>query len=175
MTVEKTKIPVIKDGVQGIILVNKNDNIFEQKIILVRDFNDRGRGDGRLLLGLPGGGIERGEEISYSSLREIFEEASVSQKEMIYFEKFGCYEKLRPNGVTNNNHLFVALLNSFNDRKTNDPKEVSEIVILSLGEVFEKARDGWVHEGTIRLIIHFLNGKKSGSLNEPVGYEHYIF
>lgn len=168
------KIPVIKDGVQAIVLVGSARDILNQKIVLVQDFNDRGRGDGLRLLGLPGGGIEPGERPEKSLQRELSEEVALYVKRNS-LKKFGCYTKLRPCGAINNNHLFVARLKSFKERKTNDPNEVSRILVISLKEIIDKAHLGLVHEGSIRLILNFLSGKRSGSLNEQSHYGVYHF
>lgn len=174
MTGKNEKVPVVKDGVQAILLIKNAKNILNQKIILVQDSDDRGRGDNMCLLGLPGGGIELGERPERSLQRELDEEIALNIK-INSLVKFGCYTKLRPGGVTNNNHLFIAHLNFFNKKKTNDPNEVSDIFVLSFREIFEKARLGLIHEGSIRLILHFLNGNRSGSLNEQARYYVYNF
>lgn len=157
---------IVKHGVQGIILVNDVSNIFDQKYLLVQDYNDRGRGDGRRMVGLPGGGIEKGERPYQSLIRELHEEIALDLKKD-FFEQFGCYQKLRPNGFINDNYLFVLKLNYVPSLVTNDPKEVSKVVILSFREIISLSTKRLVHEGSIRLIIHYLNGSRSGSLNEP--------
>lgn len=173
-TIKILSNPIVKDGVQGLILVKNSNKILNQKVILVQDFDDRGRGDGIRLLGLPGGGIEFGEKPEKSLQRELNEEINLFIK-INSFQRFGCYTKLRPNGVTNNNYLFFARVLSFKKRETNDPKEVSCIKVLSLGKIIEKARMELVHEGSIRLIFNFLNGIKTGSLNEPVTFNGFTF
>ncbi len=165
-TVKILSNSIVKNGVQAIILINNYHNIFDQKYLLVQDYDDRGRGDGIRRIGLPGGGIEEGEVPCRSILRELKEEVDLDL-EKNSFERFGCYQKLRPNGFTNDNHLFVMKLNYVPKLKTNDPKEVSKIIILSLKEIISLFAKGFIHEGSIRLITHYLNGERSGSLNEP--------
>lgn len=176
-TMETVKIlsnSIVKDGVQGLILVKNASDFRTQKSIFVQDFNDRGRGDRIRLIGVPGGAIEKGESPEKAIRRELGEEISLNIREYS-FKKFGCYTKLRPGGVTNNNHLFVIHLSCFEKRKTNDPNEVSNILDLSFGEIFYKARLGLVHEGSIRLILKFLKGERFGSLNEPVTFNGFTF
>ena len=59
--------------------------------------------------------------------------------------------------------------------KTNDPNEVSKVLILKLGEIIDLAAIGYVHEGSIRLIFNYLNKKTFGSLNEPTTFNGYTF
>lgn len=171
---QKKTCPIVKDGVQGLIFVGVSKNILTQKIILVQDRNDRGRGDGIRLLGLPGGGIEEGERPVESLRRELFEEIALDG-EVRSLKKFGCYKKRRPNGYINNNILFWAKVNYWAEKVTNDPKEVSKIHILIIDEIIKMAQIGLVHEGTIRLILNFLHGIKSGSLNESVMFGGFAF
>jgi|GEM_PF-6731305 len=162
--------PIVKDGVQGIVLVKEDNNFFNQKYILVQDYNDRGRGNGIRMYGLPGGAIEKkdGGDVLVSIFRELFEEIAYNSEWGCSFEEFGCYTKLRPNGQINNNHLFILRLDYVPELKTNDPGEVSEVHILSLREIIGLYPHGFIHEGSIRLIIHHLNGQKNGSLDDPV-------
>lgn len=168
------KNPMIIHGVQAVVLVGTAQNIFNQKILLIQDRDDRGRGDNTRMYGLPGGAIEEGETPSVAILRELFEETSLKlQKGEI--KKVGCFTKVRPNGLTNNNHLFAVELDRVSQLVTNDPDEVSKIHILELQEILELATQGLVHEGSIRLIFHFLNKNQSGSLNEPIRWQKFCF
>lgn len=163
----KTLNPVVKDGVQNIIFIGKADNILNQRIIVVQDYNDRGRGDGVRMIGLPGGAIEPTDEsIEDAALRELKEEIACRLSSL---KKFGCYTKERKGGIVNNNYLFISHLDLFADRKTNDPKEVSKILVLSIEDIIDAylvLRN--IHEGSIRLIFHYLNGSTSGHLNDQV-------
>ncbi len=165
-TVKILSNSIVKDGVQAIILINNNSNIFGQKYLLVKDRDARGKKDGNRRIGLPGGGIEEGENPDQALIREIDDEVALDLTK-IPFEQFGCYQKLRPNGFTNDNYLFTLRLNYIPRLITNDPKEVSKVIILSLNEIISLSAKGLIHEGSIRLIIHYLNGERSGSLNEP--------
>ena len=165
---------IVKNGALGIILVGESEDLFNQEFIIVEDYNDRNRGDGIKMFGLPGGGIEKGEKSYKGFLREMFEEISLDFK-LCTFKKFGCYKKLRPNGLTNDNYLFVIRLNYVPVLITNDPKEVSKVHILKLKDIIKLAEKGIFHEGSIRLIFHYLNGNKSGSLNEPVSFNSITF
>ena len=157
---------IVKNGVQAIILVNEGTNMFRQEYLLVQDHDDRKRGDGIKRLGLPGGGIDEGETPYQSIMRELNEEVALDLKKN-YLEQFGCYQKRRPNGCINDNYLFTSRLNYKPRLITNDPNEVSEVFILSLIEIISLSAKSVIHEGSIRLIVHYLNGVRSGSLNEP--------
>lgn len=163
----KTLSPIVKDGVQNIIFIGEADNILDQRIIMVQDHNDRGRGDGIQMIGLPGGAIEPTDEsIEDAAIRELREEIACRLSSL---KKFGCYTKERKNGIVNDNHLFISHLDLFADRKTNDPKEVSKILVLSIKDIIDAYlvfRN--IHEGSIKLIFHYLNGSTSGHLNEQV-------
>lgn len=165
-TIKSLSNSIVKHGVQAIILVNNVSNIFNQKYLLVQDHDDRRRGDGIRRIGLPGGGIEEAEMPHQSILRELKEEIALDLEENP-FEQFGCYQKLRPTGFTNDNYLFVVRLNYIPRLITNDPREVSKVIILSLKEIISLSAKGLIHEGSVRLIIHYLNGERSGFLNEP--------
>lgn len=159
-------------GVQAVVLVETAQNIFNQKILLVQDHDDRGRGDDTRRYGLPGGGIEPFETPTFSILRELREEVALELEELD-LQEVGCFQKTRPSGLTNDNHLFVTRLNYTPDCVTNDPAEVSKVCIFELCEIIDNYK--LVHEGSLRLIFHFLNGSKSGSLNEPVAWDAFIF
>jgi ADP-ribose pyrophosphatase YjhB (NUDIX family) len=165
---------IVKHGVQAIILIGMDQNIFSQKYLLVEDYDDRDRGDGIRRLGLPGGGIEKNEIPHYSIVRELHEEVSLNIRKN-FVEYFGCYQKKRPNGFINDNHLFIIRLINTPKLKTNDPNEVSKVHVLTLREIISLSTKGFIHEGSIRLIVHFLNDKRFGSLNEPAILRDLIF
>ena len=167
--------PIVKDGVQAIVLVKEANNFLNQEYILVQDYNDRGRGDGIKMYGLPGGAIENKEVAEISIFRELFEEIAYESTSNCSFEKFGCYQKLRPNGQINDNHLFILRLNSCPKLKTNDPNEVSKVHLLTFRQIINLAIKKEIHEGSIRLILNFINGIKSGSLNEPSFFDGIFF
>ena len=173
--IKRKSNPIVKDGVQGIILVGKSENIFDQIYILVQDFDDRRRGDGRKMIGLPGGAREVSDKSFKDALiRELYEEVAINfRKDRI--QKVGSYSKIRLNGTINNNHLFVTLLDFTPKLMTNDPKEVSKVQALTLREIIHLCLCGHVHPGSMRLIVHYLNGQKSGSLNEPATYCSIMF
>lgn len=125
------------------------------------------------MYGVPGGGIDPNETPLTAVLRELFEEVALEELENI--KEVGCFQKTRPNGLVNDNHLFVTKLDYQPACVTNDPIEVSRVCIFTFEEIIGLAEQGLVHEGSIRLIFHFLNGSKSGSLNEPVQYNKHIF
>jgi 8-oxo-dGTP pyrophosphatase MutT (NUDIX family) len=166
--------PMVKDGVQAIVLVGEVFNFFDQEYIMVQDYNDRGRGDGILMYGLPGGAIEPKEIPEESIRREVKEEIAYFHSKST-FKKFGCYQKLRPNGQINDNHLFILRLNSCPSLKTNDPNEVSKVHLLTLRQIINLAVKKEVHEGSIRLILKFLRGDNSGLLNEPIVFNGLSF
>lgn len=170
----KISSPIVKDGVQAIVLIEKVFNFFDQKYILVQDYNDRGRGDGIKMYGLPGGSIEEGEIPEQSIKRELQEEIAFEKKQST-FEKFGCYPKLRPNGQTNYNHLFILRLDSCLKLKTNDPNEVSKVHLLTFRQIVNLAIKKEIHEGSIRLILKFLKEERSGSLNEFIFFNGLLF
>lgn len=172
---EKKNFPMIVHGVQAIVLVQKASCLLGQKILLVQDFNDRGRGDNIRMYGVPGGGMEPLEKNPRRVMqRELFEEAALKIP-LLFLKKVGCFQKIRPNGLMNDNHLFVVRLSHAPPCVTNDPTEVSKVHILELREVIQLALGGLVHEGSIRLIFHFLNGSNSGLLNESVKWQNFIF
>lgn len=165
-----TKLP---DGVQGIIMVGENSHdLFQQKFLLVQDYNDRGRGDGILMCGLPGGGVNENEHHSSAINREVCLEEVGIQLDFVYF---GCYKKIRPNGF-NYNHLYIGQIYDLPSiLKTNDPLEVSDIKIKTLSQIIEMAEQKLIHEGSIRLKLKFLNGIRNGSLNQSVRWNGYTF
>jgi 8-oxo-dGTP pyrophosphatase MutT (NUDIX family) len=165
-------------GVQGIIQVMGGDRsaqgILSQEYLIIQDHDDRGLGTGICKCGLPGGRIEKGEIPIVALLRELREEVAISF-EASSFNKIGSFTKKRPGGFTNDNHLFYTRLDYRPKKKTNDPREVSEVYIFSFREILYLARFGRFHEGSIRLLFHFLNGIKSGSLNEVAHFYGYSF
>ncbi len=166
---------IVKDGVQAIVLVKNEFNFFDQKYIMVQDYNDRGRGDGILMYGLPGGAIEEEETPKKSILRELEEEIAFNRHRHFSIEEFGCYKKLRPSGYVNDNHLFVIRIDYIPDLKTNDPTEVSKVHLLTFREIINLSLNNRIHEGSIRLILNFVKGIKSGSLNQPVIFNGFQF
>jgi ADP-ribose pyrophosphatase YjhB (NUDIX family) len=159
-------------GVQGIIQVGVNTDPLLQEYLFIEDRDDRGLGTFVCKCGLPGGGIEN-ETPKEAIIRELDEEVAIYFKDSS-LKQVGCFQKKRSNGNINDNYLFFARLNYRPDCKTNDPKEVSKVHIFSLGHIINLSTKNAVHEGSIRLLFHFLNGKTFGSLNEPAywcGYE----
>lgn len=169
------EVKKIIDGVQGIMLVGKVFNFFDQEYLMVQDYNDRGRNDGLRMYGLPGGTIEEREISEISILRELSEEVAFELNDQSSYQKFGCYTKLRPSGLTNQNHLFIFRLNFRPKLKTNDPLEVSKVHLLTFRQILTLALAKKVHEGSVRLILHHLNGITQGSLNEPVTFNGIVF
>lgn len=161
------------DGSQIIALIGKPRIFLNQKIILIQDFDDRKRGDGKKYYGLPGGGQEPKEKPRRTAFREFEEETSLDLN-IGLFKRFGCYEKTRPNGK-NKNYLYVIRLKYCSSLITNDPAEVSKIHILKFKDIIKLSQKGLVHEGSIRLILLYLKGIKSSSLNKPVTYNGYTF
>lgn len=170
----KILLDSIKHGVQAIILIRKSKNVLNQEFLLIRDHDDRGTGTGIPKYGLAGGGIEEGEYPEIALLRELFEEIALLLK-LCSLKKVGRFRKLRPSGFINNNYLFVIELESAPILETNETSEVSEVIILKLSEIIELYQKDLVHEGSMRLICHYLNGDTFGSLNEPVAFNGYKF
>lgn len=162
----------VPDGVLALILVGKNHDNLSQKFLLIEDHDDRGSGTGIKKIGLPGGAIEEGETPEEALVREIYEEVNL-RLELESIQKIGQFSKTRPNGYINQNHLFLINLpdlDGFNF-KTNDEREVSEILLLPFSEIISFARIGVMHEGSIRLFCKAMKGETTGSLNEIVVYE----
>lgn len=110
-------------GVQAIIMVESHHNYLEQKYIIVQDYNDRGRNDGILKYGLSGGGMYTGEHHKIAVHREVTrEEIGGLDLDIEDFKKFGCYQKLRSNGLPNDNHLYVVKLDYIPNKKTTHNK-----------------------------------------------------
>ena len=173
----KPVISIPKDGVQAIIQIGECNSIYDllkQEYLIIEDHDDRGLGDGIRKCGLPGGGIEKDETSTIAILRELREEVAIDIKPGS-LKKMGSFTKLRPGGFSNMNYLFYAKLDYRPQKKTNDPDEVSKVHIFTFREIFYLARFGRFHEGSIRLIFHFLNGVRGGSLNEPAHFHGYTF
>lgn len=168
------KIPIVKDGVQCIIFVQNASCILEQKILLVQDHDDRGTGTGVKKLGLPGGGIEFNETPIEAILRELREEVALELKNSS-LKKVGCFPKTRQNGIVNHNYLFFINLDYVPALATNDENEVSKVHLLTLSEIISLMKENHFHEGSVRLIFHFLNKNDNLSLNLPVGWKNYYF
>ena len=173
--------PVIsrpKDGVQAIVHIMGSNysihDLLKQEYLIIEDHDDRGLGNGIRKCGLPGGGIEEGETPIKALIRELFEEVGKDFKPDS-FKKVGSFTKLRPGGFINNNHLFYTRLDYRPKKRTNDPKEVSEVHIFTFREILYLSRFGRFHEGSIRLLFHFLNDIRSGSLNNPAYFHGYSF
>ena len=171
------KIGPIKQGVQAIVLIHQAKFLLNQKFLLVQDRDDRGTNTGIRKYGLPGGGIEEFDRTSKRAIaRELFEETALDQKiSFRSLQKVGCFKKIRPNGLKNDNHLFLLKLDFVPELRTNDPAEVSKTHILELRQIIYLYQKGWVHEGSIRLIFHYLNGNKFGLLNDPVKFNQFCF
>lgn len=168
--------PMVLDGALGVILVGISDFIFRQRFVLIQDRDDRKTGTGIRKHGLPGGGIEteKNETPKIAFIREVEEE--IAEKLANHQpEQIGCFTKLRPNGYTNKNYLFRTVLDKTPKCTTNDPDEVSKVVVYTLEEIIQLAQRGEIHEGSIRLIFHFLNETTSGSLDCPVSWNGYKF
>jgi 8-oxo-dGTP pyrophosphatase MutT (NUDIX family) len=158
--------------VQAILLVEESPDPLYQKYILVRDINDRGNGSGIKKIGLAGGKVEKHETPRSAILREILEEAGLSFREHFSFLRpFGVYLKTRQPGEINCNSLYCVKVNRLpNELKTNDPDEVSEVLIMNLTEIIQAYERGEVHEGSIRLILLHILGETEGVLNHAVEY-----
>ncbi len=160
-----------KDGALNILKVGFENSALYQKIKLVVDADDRGTGTGISMMGLPGGGIEPGESPEETARREAGEEVGVFR--INSFEKFGCFTKQRSHG-SNMNYVYTGYVDD-NEYCTNDPLEVSRIVKFSIGEILNLGLFGNIHEGTLRILLHYLKGNRSGSLSEKVTWNEYTF
>ncbi len=161
-----------KDGALNILKVGYDASILYQNIKLVVDANDRGTGTGIRRMGLPGGGIEPGETPEQTARREAGEEGGVCLIDSL--EYFGCFKKQRGHGVSNKNHIFTGFIED-KPYETNDPEEVSNILTFTIGEILNLGLVGHVHEGTLRILLHYLAGNRSGSLSEKICWREYSF
>jgi 8-oxo-dGTP pyrophosphatase MutT (NUDIX family) len=164
-----------KTGALGILKVGVNTPLL-QKIILTQDADDRGKNTGIRLLGLPGGGVEFGEQPMDSALRELEEEVGISPENISYFRLFGVYQKIRTNNQINDNHIFVGHCSPLlvDTLATNDPKEVSAVKVLTVQEILAFGLN-YVHEGTLRIILNYLKNKRDGCLSNVTRFAQYQF
>ena len=175
-------VPVIskpKDGALGIILIGGSDEEMKhdplnQRFVIIQDKDDRGLGTGLPKRGIPGGGIEEKETPQIALMRELDEEIGF-KFEISSLKQVGCFQKNRMNGWINDNYLFSTRLNYEPILQTNDPREVSKVHISPFWEIINFMRAGRFHEGSIRLLFHFLNGTKKGSLNDMVNFRGFKY
>lgn len=174
MEAQKKTASIIKNGVQ-IIYFQSGLTLLEKKVLLIRDKDDRGTGTGIIKYGLPGGGIEECEDPISAAQREMHEETGI----YLLLRKlalFGIFTKERANGSINQNYLFCS--ENETQKKiflTQDFVEVSRVENLFLSEILKLWFRGLLHEGSIRLILNWLNGINSGSLNKPVIWNDIYF
>ena len=161
----------IADGVQVIVLVEHSADPLLQKYVFVRDATDRGTGTSICKYGLAGGAINTGESRDGAIERECIEELGL-EITPVYHSSF---TKLRPGGYTNMNHLYFSYIPTPPSLCTNDTDEVSGLEIFTLQQVIALYEKGLVHEGSIRLLFHYLNCSEEGSLNEPATFEKWTF
>lgn len=159
-----------KNGALVIPKVGVDTGLYQQ-IALGEDADDRGTNTRIRKKGLFGGGIEEGEEPEDAAFRECEEEGGFSPRSLEYF---GCFTKIRESGIENLNHIYCTNAPS-GHLHTNDPKEVSKIWICSIGEILNLGLIGEIHEGTLRILLHYLNNKRSGSLSEKAYFGDYVF
>lgn len=160
------------DGVVAIIEVGFNENPLHKKVIFVQDKNDRGRNDGLLLSGLPAGGLEDGESIFQGVKREVFEETGISS--LVFLYHFGVFSKLRSFGI-NQNNVFVGRISDKNSEnlQTQDKDEVKKVFVMSIEEVLSLGIKKF-HEGTLRILLNYLNDTKDGSLNKVTRFNNFV-
>ncbi len=160
-------------GVQVIVLVGDvESNPLLQRYIFIRDATDRNTGTGICKYGLAGGGMNPGESLLTAIVRECNEELGLHLVPVYH----SSFSKRRPSGHENMNHLFFSYISPNGlVLQTNDLEEVSSVHVFTLEQIIDLYQGGFVHEGSIRLLFHFLNASEEGSLNEPVTFEKWTF
>lgn len=107
--------------------------IHNNNIILVKQFRP---GVGKILLELPGGGIERGETVREAAERELFEETGYKGKLRLLTYCYDCAYS------TMLRYCFVATdCKKFGKQKL-DKKEFVEVVLIPLREFRQLLRSG---------------------------------
>lgn len=174
METNKNSIKPHKDRVLAIALVGQSEEVLDQQFLLIKDKNAH---YGIHRYHIAEGGIKVSDSAMVSAIQRKFSEEVGTRYKKVLFKKFGCYQKKRSGGYSNQNHLFVIKLNFSPDEKfsTDDISEVSDMFILKLKEIIILARSGLLHESSMRLIFLYLKKIKTGSLNDPITWNGYTF
>lgn len=163
----------IPKGVQLIGRISFEKNPLYQKFLIIQDRDDRGTKTGICKWGLIGGGLELGETKKEAIFRERYEEGGINEGRI---RQYGCYRKTRPTGYVNKNYVYYSSIGcSIQELRPVDIKEVSRIDVFSLGEIINLVTIGSFHEGSIRILFHFMNRTRYGSLDYPVTFMRHTF
>jgi ADP-ribose pyrophosphatase len=127
------KVFRLPDGKECEFFLNSgNDSVFclamtkDKKVILVKQFRP---GPAKILLGMPGGGVNSGEDIKIAIERELLEETGYKGKpkfvETVFPGAYAMYKK---------NFFIVNECEKITEPKSEDNGEVLELILLSLDE-----------------------------------------
>ncbi len=113
----------------------------DERVVLVRQYK---HGIGRIVLELPAGGIDPGEDAAACARRELAEETGYAPAGDL--ERIGTYV-FDPTGATTTYHLYLARDAEPRTAQTFDPTEDITLELATLAELRRYVRDGTIEVG----------------------------